>query len=101
MMESLTLSKAMELYEILGPHIPEVDEDEDPLEFIGKIITHINSSNQHEDYTLSVELMSEKSWEEIKKFTSSEVLELFIDGLIANKIIQLKSFCDTVGFSHA
>jgi hypothetical protein len=100
-MESLTLSKAMELYEILGPHIPEVDEDEDLLEFVGKIIEHINSSNQHEDYTLSVELMSEKSWKEIKNLTSEEVLRLFIEGLIANKIIQLKSFCDTVGFSHA
>lgn len=102
MMESLTLNNALALYKILGAYIPEIDdEDIDVFEFIGKIIENINSSNKHEDYTLSVELMSNKSWEEIKKLTSNEVLELFIDGLIANRIIQLKSFCDNIGFNHA
>jgi hypothetical protein len=102
MMNSLTLDKAMELYEILGAHIPEVeDENVDALEFIGKIIKRINDSNNHKDYTLSVEVMSGKSWEEIKQLNSDEVLDLFIDGLVNNKIISLKIFCESVGLDYA
>jgi hypothetical protein len=100
-MESLTLSKAMELYEILGPHIPEVDKDEDPLEFIGKIVRSIRESDEHERYVDAVMLMSGVEWEELKQLDSNEVLELFVNGLSKNKIVSLKSFCDSVGFSHA
>ena len=67
MMESLTLSKAMELYEILGIHIPETNEDVDALQFIGKIVKSIKDSGEHKDYVDAVMLMSGKNWEEIKK----------------------------------
>ena len=100
-MEALTFSKAMELYELLGAHIPEVDEEDDPLEFVGKITSNIVESEQHKDYIDAVILMSDKPWEEIKQLESEEVLNLFIDGLSVNKIFTLKVFCDNIGFNYA
>ena len=100
-MEALTLNKAMELYELLGAHIPEVEDADDPLEFIGKITSNITESGEHEDYTNAVMLMSGKSWEEIKQLESEEVLDLFIDGLSINRIATLKVFCESLGFSYA
>jgi hypothetical protein len=100
-MEALTFSKAMELYELLGSHIPDIDETDDPLEFVSKITGNITKSGQHEDYTNAVILMSGRSWEEIKQLKSEEVLNLFIDGLLINKIATLKVFCEKLGFSYA
>ena len=99
-MEALTLNKAMELYELLGAHIPEVDDADDPLGFISKITSSIVASEQHKDYIDAVILMSDKPWEEIKQLKSEEVLNLFIDGLSVNKIFTLKVFCDNIGFSY-
>jgi hypothetical protein len=45
--------------------------------------------------------MDGRDWDEIKLLDSSVILELFIEGLSVNKIIELKSFCDKVGFSDA
>ena len=99
MMEALTLNKAMELYELLGAHIPEVDAKKvDVLDFIGKIVEDINASNHHEAYTLSIELMSGKTLQDLQEMDSIDRLELFTKGLIQNKILSLKSFCDKVGF---
>ena len=101
-MNSLTLDKALELYEILGTHIPDVGgKDVDVLEFIGKIVRSMKESNEHQNYIDAVILMSNKKWEEVKILEASEVLNLFIDGLSVNKIVDLKAFCDGVGFSDA
>ena len=100
MSNPLTLDKALQLYDILGKHLPEIDDDIDALEFIGTIVKGIRESGQHKDYTDSVMLMSNKSWEEIKEMQFDDVLELFIDGMATNKIIELKSFCETMGYSY-
>lgn len=101
-MEALTFSKAMELYELLGVHIPDAeDEDIEALEFIGKIVNNVKESDRHKDYVDAIMMMSDKEWEELKVLESAEVLELFIDGLSVNKIVKLKMFCDTIGFGYA
>jgi hypothetical protein len=101
-MEALTFSKAMELYEIIGEYVPDVeDKNTDALEFIGKIVKNIRESEQHKDYVDAVMLMSEKEWEELKTLSSDEVLSLFIEGLTTNRITSLKIFCNEMGFSHA
>jgi hypothetical protein len=99
---ALTLENAMSLYHILGRYIPEIEEEDeqDVLQFVGKIVSNIRQGS-HRDYVDAVMLMSGKSWDEIKEMESEQVLGLFIDGLAKNKIVQLKSFCDSVGFSHA
>ena len=99
MMEALTLDKAIELYELLGAHIPEVDPKKvDVLDFIGKIVEDINASNHHEAYTLSIELMSGKTLQDLQEMDSNDRLELFIGGLVQNRILDLKAFCNKVGF---
>jgi len=100
-MESLTLDKAMELYELLGAHIPDVvDKDIDALEFIGKIIKNINASGNHKVYTLAMELMSGMTLQDLQEIAPEDRLELFTIGLAQNKILDLKAFCDKVGFSY-
>ena len=99
-MKPLTLDKAILLYEVLGEHIPEFDE-EDVLQFIGKIVDNIIQSDRHKDYVDATMLMSGKEWNEIKEMESEEVLSLFTEGLAENKIIRLKSFFDKAGYSHA
>ena len=100
-MNSLTLDKALELYEILGAHIPEMGEkDTDALEFIGRIIKSIKVSGENKHYVDAVMLMSDMEWEELKTLESRLVLNLFIDGLVINKIAHLKSFCTEIGFNH-
>ena len=98
-MEALTLIKAMELYELLGNHIPEVDESNiDALGFIGRIVDNINTSGHHEAYTLSIELMSGKTLQDLQEMIPEEILSLFTEGLMQNKILDLKSFCSKAGF---
>lgn len=98
-MEALTFSKAMELYELLGVHIPEVeDENIDALEFIGKIVKNINTSGHHEAYTLSIELMSGKTLQDLREMIPEEILSLFTEGLMQNRVLDLKSFCNKAGF---
>ena len=101
-MKTLTLDKAMELYEILGVHIPDVeDKDISALEFIGKIVKNIKESGEHQRYVDAVMLMSGNTWEELKALNSVDVLEMFIDGLSTNKIVKLKMFCEEIGFNDA
>lgn len=101
-MKPLTLDRAMELYEILGIHIPDVDDDSiDVTKFIGKIISNIKESGEHQNYVDSVMLMSDKEWEEVKTLEPEKVLNLFVEGLVVNKVVHLKSFCTRIGFSYA
>lgn len=101
-METLTLRESLELYDILGKYIPKVeDENNDALEFIGKIIDNVNTSGHHEDYINAIVLMSGRDWDEIKLLQSSDILDLFIEGLSVNQIVKLKSFFDMIGFAHA
>ena len=59
-MDVLTIDKALELYKILKPHIPEPEDD--ALEFVGKIVDSIHETNQHKDYVDAVMLMSGRDW---------------------------------------
>jgi hypothetical protein len=101
-MEALSLNKALELYEILGPHIPEIDENDDidALKFIGKIVTNIKASEDLAAYSLSIELMTGKTPQDLQEMSSEERVELFTLYLMQNRILTLKSFCEELGFKH-
>jgi len=97
-MNSLTLDESLELYEILGAHIPDIDDaDADALEFIGKIINNVSDSDPVA-YTFAIELMSEKTLLELQEMDSEERIILFTDGLMQNRILDLKFFCEQLGF---
>jgi hypothetical protein len=99
-MNSLTLDKAMELYEILGAHVPEVEDDTLAWDFIGKIIDNVSDSDPVA-YTKAIEIMTDKTLQELQELGSENRLELFSMGLSHNRILDLKSFCDMLGFSYA
>ena len=67
---------------------------------IGKIVNDIRESDHPQNYVDAIMLMTEKTLDEIRTLSSEERLELFISGMVENKIVQLKSFCDGIGFSN-
>jgi len=90
----------MELYRIIGKHLPETDENDSGIDFIGKIVENARQSSTPQDYIDAIILLSGESLLSISKMSSDQRLEIFISGLVDNKILQLKAFCNTMGFNH-
>jgi hypothetical protein len=45
--------------------------------------------------------MSGKEWEEIKEMSFEDVLQLFVDGMMENRVRRLQSFCNVMGIENA
>jgi len=99
-MNPLTLDKAFQLYDIIGKYLPEINEEDDALEFIGTILDNLDESNQRQNYVDAIMLMFDVTLDELQEMPSEERINLFISGLSENKIIELKSFCNLVGYSY-
>jgi hypothetical protein len=97
-MKPLNLPEALELYEIIGKHIPE-EIDEEILSFVGKIVSSANKMGQG-DYASSVILMTKQSAEELNEQPIEEILGTFMIGLTENKILQLQTFCNSIGLNY-
>ncbi len=93
-MEQLNLPDALKLYDLLKDHLPEVNENDDILEFAGKIIDSIIKGSTHRTYVDAIMLMTNKTQEEVLQLEVQEAIRLFMDGLIENDIVSLKSFCE-------
>jgi len=92
-MKPLNLEKALELYNIIGKFLPENPEiGTEILDFVGIIIENIKQSGEHKRYVEAVSLMSGKELEEVFQFESQIVLEMFIKGLVENRILDLREF---------
>ena len=98
-MEPLNLTNALKLYDVLHEYLPEYKEDEDVLEFVGKIVKNIRNSNKHRDYLEAVSIMTNVSIETLIEYEPNEVLEEFTRGLILNDVVSLKEFAKRVGYS--
>jgi hypothetical protein len=96
-MEPLSLSNALKLYDILQEHLPEFNKDEEPIEFIGKIIKSIRNSKSSA-FIDATSLMVGIEIDELVQYPSDEILEMFVDGLSENRIISLKEFAIQVGY---
>lgn len=96
-MKPLNLHKALQLYDLLGEHIP-VTPCQDGIEFIGTIINHIVDTNKHADFMNALLLMTDVSQEELLLLKPEEVISLFAECLAENKILQLVDFCKKVGY---
>lgn len=99
-MKPLNLPEALELYEIIGKHIPEETDDE-ILDFVGKIVSNIRISGEHRDYVKAVSILTGQSIDELLQVPPENILELFIEGLSDNKIIYLKEFSESIGLGYA
>ena len=95
-MKALNLSKALELYNLIGEYIPE-ELDEDVFTFTRKIVDSI-SNDAPGVYADTLCLMTDKSLEELNEFSTQFLLELFIGGLVKNNIFELREFCRKINY---
>jgi hypothetical protein len=96
----LSIDKALRLYKLIAPYLPEVSETDTGADFIGKIIESIKDSGKHRDYVEIVALMIDTTVETlIHDLQSDEILSMFVEGLTDNKILFLQEFCKKVGFN--
>ena len=98
-MKPLNLEKALELYTIIGKHLPKkFDENSDVLDFVGTIVDNIKESGNHRDYLDSIVLMTDEDEQDILQLDSVEVLNIFTQGLMDNQIESLKQFCESINY---
>ena len=96
-MKPLNLEEALELYSIIGKHLPEnVDDDMKVLDFVGIILDSIIEKNEHSALVQSTALMSGIYIDNIRALESNDIIELFSEGLIINNVLDLKKFCESL-----
>ena len=92
----LTIEKALELHELLSPHLPEYVDDS--LDYVGEIV--MSMETDPDTYIASIMMMSGLDQEEIVEKSIENILELFVSGLGENNIIGLRKFCITLGLNY-
>lgn len=89
----LNTNKALELAQLLHPFIPEkINENDNVLEFVGKIIRSIKNSETPENFGMVVMLLGGLTIDEMKNIEGSDSIRIFVDGLAENNIISLIEF---------
>ena len=97
-MKPLSIDKAIQLYKILAPYLP--DEVGDDFNFVGTIIENIKNSGNHRAYIEAIALMADLPFDEVLQYDpTSEVPSMFAEGLLVNNIVKLKDFCEKVGYN--
>jgi hypothetical protein len=93
-MTTLNIKDALELYKLIGKFVPkDLDENTIILDFIDTIIDNIKKSGELEKFGEVIILMTQKSPDDLKKLNGFELIQLFSDKLVENRIIELISFC--------
>lgn len=97
-MQMLSIDKALALYKMLEPHLPEMGGDDEPefLDFIGDVVDSMRDNNPAA-YVECIELLSGLDTSEITKKTSLEAFELFSIGLVDNHVFNLVKFGQSLG----
>ena len=96
-MNPLNLEKALQLYTIIGKHLPEkFDENSDVLDFIGTIVDSIIKKNEHFVLVQSIELMTNIYIDEIRVLETDNIIKLFSEGLLTNRVMELRDFCKSL-----
>ena len=98
-MNTLSIEDATRFYNIVLPYLPEGEVDE-IVPFAGKIIDNIVNAEQHEDYLELVKMITDLEEDELEELGGVKVLELFIEGIIENRVPFMKDYFDKVGFGH-
>ncbi|MBU2051389.1 MAG: hypothetical protein KKH61_20770 [Gammaproteobacteria bacterium] len=94
----LNLTDALKLYDILKDHLPVDATNLTAFHYAGKILDSIITKETHEDYLDAVALMNKCEIDDLIQNDVSEVFAAFIDGLIENEILEIKNFCEKVGY---
>jgi len=91
MMNPLPLNKAFDLYKLLKGCIPDSGDS------IITIAHEIIDKSDDMSYIESVSLMSNIPVKILVRRESNEILDLFLEGISVNEILELKSFCESIG----
>ena len=87
----LNIKDAFRLYSLLKNHLPE-KVDSDVLQFVGTIIDSMIANGEHKNYTIAIQMMNNIMLSEIAEMKPLEVVTMFTEGLIENKIMKLHAF---------
>ena len=90
----LNLSAALELYSLLAPYLPEVEEGQPAPEFILNMLGDMKTDEGAKAYSQAVSLLGGDPG----SGNSLEVLSDFIGGLSENEITTLKIYAEQLGF---
>ena len=102
MEKQANLNDATLLYETIGKYVPKWDELPDNVyDFIGKIISNIQEKQDYKAYLNSIQIMTGVTFNVLKESTSDEILDLFVNGLMEWRIIELVEFFREVGYQNA
>ena len=97
--QPLPITKALELYDLLGEYLPEFDAEMQVLDFVGTIV---NNAVADESTAIvdALRLMANMNVKEIADFSVEMQLKLLIAGLIENDIVNLVKFCKDIGYGR-
>ena len=102
MINTANLNNATILYETIGKYVPTYpDLPDDIYDFIGKIISNIQKSNDYTAYLNAIQLMTGTTFNILKELSSDDILELFTRGLMEWRIIELTEFFRDIGYQNA
>lgn len=88
----LSLPVAMELYLLLEPYLPEVEEGQSSAEYIQNIMGNMSSIEGADAYMDSLKLLGSNP-----ESDSLSLLSDFIVGLSENEIVSLQYFAKKIG----
>ena len=92
----LSIDKALELHQLLKPHLSELDEEVDLTSFVRPIIDSMRETD-FVDYITCVQLLRNVEFDEVLEMESSDVFVTFLEGLVENNVFRLIRFCDSLG----
>ena len=99
-MKPLSIDKALRLYMMLSPYLPDVKEIETGLEYVGDILQSMIDDGHPRIYLEAVALMMDATIDDVtENLNKEEILDSFADGLMENKIFDLEAFCKKVGLN--
>jgi len=96
-MSVLSLSKAVKLYRLLKPYIPDIHQEPTALGFVSKIVYNIREQNPRA-YVDALALMQGTDVSTIiETYTPEESVLEFTHGLEENQILALQDYCIKIG----
>lgn len=99
MAKILSIEEASEFYNIVLPYLPK-ERPEEIITFAGKIVDGIVEDNNHGVFLELIKMLTELEDDDLEEKNGVELLELFANGLIDNRVYMMIDYFDKVGFGH-
>lgn len=93
----LSLPEALHLHRVIAPYLPEQTPDTLTLDYMRDVVDAMRL-RAPEAYIRCIEIMMGKPFEEVLEMPSYDLLDIFTGGLQVNRILELKQFCEELGY---